>query len=85
VQVTLRTADRLDLEIDGWLALEVDGRRFHAQRASFTKDRVRIGRVMRAGRIVLQIAGATVLYDWDLLEATVRDVIDQHAPIARAM
>ena len=81
MQVTLRTADRLDLEIDGWLAIEIDGREFHAQEAAFTRDRVRVARVMREGRIVLQFAYATIIYDWDFVLATILEVMAQHAPL----
>jgi hypothetical protein len=36
---------------------------------------------MRHGRFVLRFAYATVIYDWDFVLDTVRDVIAQHAPI----
>jgi very-short-patch-repair endonuclease len=82
VQVTLRTDDRIDLEIDDWLAIELDGREFHAQERAFTRDRVRVGRVMRQGRIVLQFAYATILYDWDFVLTTILEVMAQHAPVS---
>ncbi len=72
---------RLDLEIDGWLVLEIDGRKTHAQEAAFTRDRVRTATIMRDGRVVLQFASATVVYDWDFVLTKVLDVMRQHAPI----
>jgi very-short-patch-repair endonuclease len=81
VQVTLRSRDRLDLLIDGWLVLELDGRATHAKEKAFTADRVRTARLIRDGRVVLQFAYATILYDWPFVESTVVDVIAKHAPI----
>lgn len=82
IQVTLRSHDRLDLEIDGWLAIEIDGRQHHAREAAFTKDRKRVVRVMREGRLVLQFSYATVVYEWDFVVDTIRAVMAQHAPLA---
>lgn len=82
IQVILREKDRLDLEIDGWLAIEIDGRKHHAQRAAFTRDRKRVVRVMREGRIVLQFAYATVIYEWEFVLETIRAVMAQYAPLA---
>ncbi|HEY0374352.1 MAG TPA: type IV toxin-antitoxin system AbiEi family antitoxin domain-containing protein [Amnibacterium sp.] len=81
VQVTLRSHDRLDLLVDDWLVLELDGRETHAQEKAFTADRVRTARLIRNGRLVLQFAYATILYDWSFVESTVLDVIAKHAPI----
>lgn len=82
IQVTLRQKDRLDLEIDDWLAIEIDGRKHHAQEAAFTKDRKRVVRVMREGRLVLQFAYATVIYEWEFVIETIRAVMAQYAPMA---
>ena len=81
VQVVLRRRYRLDLEIDGRLVLEIDGRSTHAQEAAFTRDRVRSATIMRDGRLVLQFAYATVMYDWEFVLSTVLDVMRQHAPV----
>jgi len=83
VQVRTRTAHRLDLEIGDWLAIEVDGRAVHAQQAAFTKDRVRSAQVMRDGRMVLQFAFATVMYDWDFVQGTIVDVEQRFGPVRR--
>lgn len=83
VQVLFREQYRLDLVIDGWLVLEIDGREAHTRRGAFTKDRVRAATIMRDGRMVLQFAYATVMHDWDFVLASVRDVMAQHAPVRR--
>jgi very-short-patch-repair endonuclease len=82
VQVTLRTRDRLDLLVDDWLVIELDGRGTHAQEDGFTRDRLRSARIIGTGRIVLQFAYATVLYDPEFLLATVREVMARHAPVS---
>jgi hypothetical protein len=82
VQVTLRTRDRLDLLVDDWLVIELDGRGTHAQEDAFTRDRLRSARIIGTGRIVLQFAYATVLYDPEFLLATVREVMARHAPVS---
>lgn len=81
IQVVLREKDRLDLEVDEWLAIEIDGRKHHAQKAAFTKDRKRVVRVMREGRLVLQFAYATVIYEWEFVIETIRAVMAQYAPM----
>jgi very-short-patch-repair endonuclease len=81
IQVVVRGAFRVDVLIDDWLVLELDGREAHAQAKAFTKDRVREATIMRDGRIVLRFAYATVMYDWPFLLACVEDVMRQHAPV----
>ncbi len=72
---------RVDLIIDGWLVIEIDGRATHAQHEAFTRDRVRTATLMRGGHVVLQFGYATVMYDWPFVRATIQDVMAQHAPI----
>jgi very-short-patch-repair endonuclease len=81
VQVTMLSGDRVDIEVDDWLVIEADGRETHATVQAFTKDRVRVVRLMREGRIVLQFAYATIMYDADFVVASIQDVIARHAPI----
>lgn len=81
VQVTMRTGDRTDIEVGGWLVIEADGRATHAQQRVFTRDRVRVVRLMREGRIVLQFAFATIMYDVDFVLDAIRDVLARHAPV----
>lgn len=82
VQVTMPSADRVDIEVDDRLVIEADGRETHAKEAAFTRDRVRVVRLMREGRIVLQFAFATIMYDFDFVLEAVQDVIARHAPVA---
>jgi very-short-patch-repair endonuclease len=82
VQVTMLSQDRTDIEVDDWLVIEADGRETHATEKAFTADRVRVVRLMREGRIVLQFAYATIMYDFELVLGAVRDVMTRHAPLA---
>jgi very-short-patch-repair endonuclease len=82
VQVKMLSGDRTDIEVDDWLVIEADGRETHATEEAFTRDRVRVVRLMREGRIVLQFAYATIMYDFDFVLEAVRDVITRHAPVA---
>jgi very-short-patch-repair endonuclease len=81
IQVVVRDAYRVDVLIDDWLVLELDGRGTHAQETAFTKDRLREATIMRDGRIVLRFSYATVMYDWEFLLVCVQDVLRQHAPV----
>ncbi|WP_375406898.1 hypothetical protein [uncultured Amnibacterium sp.] len=82
VQVTMLSGDRTDIEIGDWLVIEADGRETHAKEKAFTADRVRVVRLMREGRIVLQFAYATIMYDYEFVLAAICDVMDRHAPVA---
>lgn len=79
--MVVRGAYRVDVIIDDWLVLELDGRDTHAQEKAFTADRRREATIMRDGRIVLRFSYAMVMYEWDFLLATVQDVMRQHAPV----
>jgi very-short-patch-repair endonuclease len=81
IQVTMPSGDRTDIQVDDWLVIEADGRETHAKEKAFTKDRVRVVRLMREGRIVLQFAYATIMYNSDFVIDAIRDVIARHAPI----
>ncbi len=79
-QVVLPGIGRVDLLIDDWLVVELDGREFHAQAASFSKDRRRISSLYRDGKLTLQFDYGSVVYDWPTVEATVLSTLSQHAP-----
>lgn len=80
VQVVLSGQNRVDLLIDDWLVVEVDGREWHTGER-FTRDQVRAATIMRDGRLVVRFAYATVVYDWDFVATTIRDLTTQYAPI----
>lgn len=82
IQVRVVGRDRVDIEVGDWLVIEADGRETHAKEAAFTSDRVRIVRLMRGGRIVLQFPFASIMYDFDTVVEVVIDVMARHAPVA---
>ena len=82
VQIVMLSGDRTDIEVGEWLTIEADGRETHAKEKAFTADRERVVRLMREGRIVLQFAYATIMYDFETVLSAVRDVIARHAPVA---
>lgn len=81
VQVVVRTRTRVDLLIDDWLVLEIDGRDTHDTEKAFTQDRVRSAWIIREGRIVVRFAYATVIYEWPFVLETVQAITRQHAPV----
>ncbi len=81
VQVRMVSRDRTDLEVGGWLTIEADGREHHATEGAFTADRLRVVRLTRQGRIVLQFAFATIMDDFDTVLDAVREVMARHAPV----
>ncbi|WP_210480520.1 hypothetical protein [Naasia sp. SYSU D00948] len=77
-QVVVAGVGRVDLLIDGWLALELDGRETHAQEAAFSRDRRRTALLHQAGLTVLHFSYPHVVYDWPLVLDTVRAVLRHH-------
>jgi very-short-patch-repair endonuclease len=82
VQFRMLGGDRTDIDVGEWLTIEADGRETHAKEKAFTADRVRVVRLMREGRIVLQFAYATIMYDFEFVLDAIRDVMARHAPVA---
>lgn len=56
VQVGLRGVGRVDLLVDGWLVVEVDGFEFHADRNSYREDRRRDQVLSRHGYVRLRFS-----------------------------
>ena len=62
--------DRVDLLIDGWLVIELDGDRWHDP----VKDRRRTNRLIRAGYRVLRFGYFDVIEQWEVTLATIREL-----------
>ncbi len=77
-QVVVPNVGRVDLLINGWLALELDGRRTHAQEKAFSKDRRRTALLHQDGLSVLHFSYDHVVYDWPLVLDTVLAVLRSH-------
>lgn len=64
-------AGRVDLLLDGWLAIELDGDEFHDPVA----DRKRNAALVRLGYRVHRFGYDQVIHGWDHVEATIRELL----------
>lgn len=71
-QVVIDRVGRVDLLIDGWLIIELDGRESHDSDDAFAVDRVRDVESTVDGYAVLRFRYAQVVYDWAYVEAKIR-------------
>jgi very-short-patch-repair endonuclease len=71
--------DRVDLVIDGWLVVELDGDKWHDP----AKDRIRTNRLIRAGYRVLRFGYADVFHRWDETLATIHEMLGVRHPLFR--
>jgi very-short-patch-repair endonuclease len=62
---------RVDLLLDGWLAIELDGDEFHDPKV----DRVRNSALVRLGYRVHRFGYEQTVFDWGGVEATVRELL----------
>ncbi|WP_349899833.1 endonuclease domain-containing protein [Parafrigoribacterium soli] len=63
---------RVDIVIDGWLIVELDGDEWHDP----VKDRIRTNRLIRAGYRVLRFGYAEVFGSWDETIATILEMVN---------
>jgi len=64
--------DRVDLVIDGWLVIELDGDQWHEAAI----DRMRTNRIIRSGYGVLRFGYADIFERWEETMATVLRMLD---------
>jgi len=69
--------DRVDLVIDGWLIVELDGDEWHDP----VTDRIRTNRLIRAGYRVLRFGYAEVFDHWDETVATILEMLGLHPSV----
>lgn len=70
--------DTVDIVIDGWLVIELDGDEWHDP----VKDRIRTNRLIRAGYRVLRFGHREVFAEWDKTLATIMEML--RTPSGRA-
>ncbi|QIZ97933.1 type IV toxin-antitoxin system AbiEi family antitoxin domain-containing protein [Leifsonia sp. PS1209] len=86
-QIPVPGVGRVDLRVDGWLFIELDGFEYHRDRDAFERDRARdLGlAVLGAGR--LRFSAKQVLSEWDSvldgIRAVVRQEMSRDTPMAR--
>lgn len=78
VQVEVLHGIRVDLLIDGWLVIELDGEEFHGNAVGFERDRVRDAPLNAWGFRVLHFSRSQVLDDWSSVESTILLVVLRH-------
>ncbi|KRC52201.1 hypothetical protein ASE16_03940 [Leifsonia sp. Root227] len=76
-QVAVPGVGRVDLRVDGWLYIELDGFRFHGGRDAFERDRARdLGLALRGGGR-LRFSAAQVLNEWQTVLDSIHAVVRQ--------
>lgn len=70
-QLEIAGVGRVDLLIDDWLVIELDGRRWHVVEEAFVHDRRCDAAAARLGYAVLRCGYADVAHDWDRTLATI--------------
>lgn len=83
LQVTIDGVGRVDLLIDGWLIIELDGAH-HADPVSMRRDRARDAAAILRGYRTLRFGYDAVMYDWPSVLATIVAVLADGAPRAAA-
>lgn len=71
-QVEIPGVGLMDLLVDGWLIIELDGRRWHTTQDVFMRDRRRDGAATAQGYTVLRFTYADVVHHWDRTLSTIR-------------
>ncbi|NQX27055.1 DUF559 domain-containing protein [Microbacteriaceae bacterium VKM Ac-2854] len=71
LQVVISGVGRVDLLIDGWLIIELDGGT-HDGDDAVTRDRIRDVESQVGGYTVLRFRNRQVMYDWDYVEGKIR-------------
>jgi very-short-patch-repair endonuclease len=75
-QVVIDGVGRVDLVIDGWLVVEVDGFAYHSQRSRYRLDRARANALAMRGYVLLRFTYEDVMHR---LPETVATVLAVHA------
>lgn len=74
---------RIDMVINGWLCIEIDGSQFHDVADQARKDRLRNNRIAAAGLRWHRFSYADIVHNLDHTLATIRTMLRQGAPVAR--
>lgn len=82
-QVVIPGVGRVDLLIDRWLVIELDGRGTHAQSEAFNSDRRRAALLAADGRVLLRFSYAQVLYEPNFVVETVTRTLHSSRPAGR--
>jgi very-short-patch-repair endonuclease len=73
-QVFIPDVGRVDLLVDGWLVIEIDGYAHHSSRQQFRDDRRRANLLTQQGYVLLRFSYEDVLFRTDQMLAQIRFV-----------
>jgi very-short-patch-repair endonuclease len=76
-QVQIPTVGRVDMLVDDWLVIEVDGRAYHSSPEQFERDRHRDARLVALGYTVLRFSYLQVTTNWPFVERTILATVSQ--------
>jgi very-short-patch-repair endonuclease len=79
VQVHVPGVGWVDFLLDGWLVVEVDGRRYHSHDPEFAADRRRDAELTRRGYVVLRFTWDEVVHHPERWLAVVQDLLASRA------
>ena len=81
-QVTIAGVGRVDMVLEGWLVVELDGFEYHSDPAAFERDRARMAALVRLDRLGLQFTYRQVMHDWPTVEQTILHALALVPPAA---
>lgn len=70
---------RVDFLVAGRIVVECVSHQFHSSPADYAKDRKRIAAITRLGYRVVEFTSNQVLFEWDMVEATIDAALAQAA------
>ena len=76
-QVRIPGVGRVDLVVDGWLVVEVDGFAFHSDRNQYRVDRARANALVAQGYVLVRVTWEDVMYRLDETVALIISVRDR--------
>ncbi|AND17097.1 DUF559 domain-containing protein [Rathayibacter tritici] len=79
-QVEIPGVGRVDLVIDDWAIIEVDGRQWHDDATSFERDRHRDRAAAALGYTTIRLTYSDVMHHWPATLASIRAVLERGRP-----
>ena len=74
-QVSVPGVGLVDMLVDGFLVIEIDGRMYHSDPSAFENDRRRDALLTAAGFTVLRFSYRQVMFDWPFVVGVIRDCV----------
>lgn len=81
-QVAVGEMQRIDMVVDGVVAIEFDGRAWHAD--TFEADRRKDLRILAEGRVAMRLSYGMVRREWSAIVAAVESAVSLHRSASRS-